>query len=146
MGHCESNGSGQYLFLYLYISFCLNWIFSESQGFILVYSVTYRPSFEALDVLYQSMRRIKQGNPIFILVGTKCDRTQEREVSKADGAALARQYGCDFIEASAMTTQNVERLFINLIRSLRQTHDTTSKQEPHQPVKKEREPCKCVIL
>ena len=57
----------------------------------------------------------------------------------ADGAALARKFGCDFMETSAKTTQNIERLFINLIRSLRQTLDTESKQEPHQSAKKERE-------
>ena len=81
-----------------------------------------------------------------MLVGTGCDRTQDREVSKADGAVLARQFGCDFIETSAKTTQNVERLFINLVRSLRQTSDMKSKQEPRQSAKKEREPCECVIL
>ena len=80
-----------------------------------------------------------------MLVGAKCDRTQDREVSKADGAALARQYGCDFIEVSAKTTQNVERLFINLVRSLRQTND--AKQEPRQSAKKNQgKPCQCVIL
>ena len=80
-----------------------------------------------------------------MLVGAKCDRTQDREVSKADGAALARQYGCDFIEVSAKTTQNVERLFINLVRSLRQTND--AKQEPRQSAKKNPgKPCQCVIL
>ena len=81
-----------------------------------------------------------------MLVGNKCDRTQEREVSKADGAALARRFGCEFMETSTKTTQNVERLFINLVRSLRQTSDTMSKQEPHQSVKKERKSCNCIIL
>ena len=92
------------------------------------------------------MLRIKEGNPIFMLVGNKCDMTLEREVSKADGAALARQYGCDFIETSAKTTQNVERLFINIVRSLRQISDTKPRQEPPQSAKKERKPCDCVIV
>ena len=144
MHHYVINGSGQCLFLYIPIPFFLNWIFSEGQGLILVYSVTSRSSFEYLEDFYQSMRRVKRGNPVFMLVGNKCDRTQKRQVSKADGAALARQYGCEFIETSAKTTQNVERLFINLVRSLREAKDR--KQEPHQSVKKEKEPCKCVIL
>jgi len=116
----------------------------DGQGFVLVYSVISRSSFELLESNYQSMRRIKPDNPIFMLVGNICDMTQERQVSKADGAALARRYGCEFIETSAKNTQNIERLFINLIRSLRQTKDT--KQEPRRSAKKEREPCKCVIL
>ena len=144
MKRCEINGSGQYFKLFLYSYPFLNWIFSDSQGFILVYSVTSRLSFNYLEAIYQSVRRIKEGNPVFMLVGNKCDRTRDREVSKVDGAALARQYGCDFIETSAKTTQNVERLFINLIRSLRQTKDT--QQEPHQSAKKERELCKCIIF
>ena len=148
MQHYVISGFGQYLFLYTPIHFFLNWILSEGQGFILVYSVTSRLSFDRLDVFHQSILKLERVNPIFILVGNKCDLMQEREVSKADGAALARRYGCEFIETLAKTTQNVKRLFINLIRSLRQTKDTKQEphQEPHQFAKEERKPCKCVIL
>ena len=126
-------------------------MFRDVQGLILVYSVTSRFSFEHLEVFHQSMRTWQHvgqgpGKLILMLVGTKCDMTQIREVTKADGAALARQYGCDFIETSAKTTQNVERLFINLVRSLRQTNNTESKQELRQSTKKERNPCECVIF
>ena len=95
------------------------------------------------------MRRVNGGNPIFILVGNQCDRSQERQVSKVDGAALAQQYGCDFIETSAKTSQNVERLFINIVRSLRQTNDTKTKQNPPRPspqsVKRKRKSHDCII-
>ena len=131
-------------YFYIPVHFFLTWIFSESQGFILVYSVTSRSSFEDLEEFHQSMRRVKRHNLIFMLVGNKCDMTQDRQVSKADGAALARQYGCEFIETSAKTAQNVQRLFINLVRSLRQTKDI--KQEPPQSVKKARKSCNCVIM
>jgi GTPase KRas protein len=47
------------------------------------------------------------------------DKEHEREVSKEDGAALARMFGCEFIETSAKTAQNVERVFTNLVRKLR---------------------------
>lgn len=93
----------------------------EGHGFILVYSIASRSTFNRLDVFRQSMRRVKRGDPIFVLVGNKCDKAYEREVSRDEGAALARQFGCEFIETSAKTAQNVERLFINLVRSLRQT-------------------------
>ena len=130
------------LFLYPPILFFLIWIFSAGQGFILVYSIASRYSFEHLEVTYQSMRSLKQGELIFMLVGTKCDmKAHEREVLKREGAALARQYGCEFIETSAKTTQNVDRLFINLVRSLRQTGSTEQ-----EPAKKGRKPCKCVIM
>jgi GTPase KRas protein len=53
-----------------------------------------------------------------MLVGNKCDKTYEREVSREEGAALARQFGCEFLETSAKTAQNVEQIFKNLVRSL----------------------------
>jgi len=92
---------------------------SEGQGFILVYSITSRSTFDRLEVFRQSMLRAKKQKPIFILVGNKCDKIYEREVSKDEGAALARSFGCSFLETSAKTAQNVELLFTNLVRALR---------------------------
>jgi len=116
----------------------------EGQGFILVYSIASRSTFERLEIFRQSMRRVKRGDPIFMLVGNKCDKTYEREVSKEEGAALARQFGCEFIETSAKTAQNVERLFMNLVRSLRQTRNIEPGTPP--PAKKEKKTSKCVIM
>ena len=80
-----------------------------------------------------------------MLVGNKCDKTYEREVSKEEGAALARQFGCEFIETSAKTAQNVERLFMNLVRSLRQTRNIEA--GPSAPMKKEKKKSsKCVVM
>ncbi|KAG6886487.1 hypothetical protein C0992_003735, partial [Termitomyces sp. T32_za158] len=112
----------------------------EGQGFILVYSIASRSTFDRLETFRQSMRRVKRGDPIFMLVGNKCDKTYEREVSKDEGAALARQFGCEFIETSAKTAQNVERLFTNLVRALRQTRSIESgvpgPVKPHEGKKK----------
>lgn len=118
---------------------------SEGQGFILVYSIASRSTFDRLEIFRQSMRRVKRGDPIFMLVGNKCDKTYEREVSKEEGAALARQFGCEFIETSAKTAQNVERLFMNLVRSLRQTRSI----EPGAPApakKEKKSKSKCVVM
>lgn len=67
------------------------------------------------------MLRVKRQKPIFMLVGNKCDKTYEREVSREEGQALARSFGCAFMETSAKTAQNVERLFTDLVRALRNT-------------------------
>jgi GTPase KRas len=91
------------------------------------------------------MRRVKRRDPIFMLVGNKCDKTSEREVSREEGATLARQFGCEFLETSAKTAQNVERLFMNLIRSLRQTRNIEP-GTPSQPTKEEKKSHKCVIM
>jgi len=54
-----------------------------------------------------------------MLVGNKCDRVTEREVSTQEGSALTRELGCDFVEASAKNCVNVERAFYDVVRQLR---------------------------
>ncbi|EJD55481.1 ras protein [Auricularia subglabra TFB-10046 SS5] len=93
----------------------------EGQGFILVYSIASRSTFDRLETFRQNMLRIKRGRPIFMLVGNKADKGYEREVSKEEGASLARSFGCEFLETSAKTAQNVDRLFVDLVRLLRMT-------------------------
>jgi len=117
----------------------------EGQGFILVYSIASRSTFERLDIFRQSMRRVKRGDPIFMLVGNKCDKNHEREVSSAEGLALARQFGCDFLETSAKTAQNVDRLFMDLVRALRQTRSMEAAPFLGGPVKQAKK-SKCIIL
>ncbi|KAF9557875.1 ras protein [Agrocybe pediades] len=126
----------------------------EGQGFILVYSIASRSTFDRLEIFRQSMKRVKRYEPIFMLVGNKCDKTFEREVSKEEGAALARQFGCEFLETSAKTAQNVERLFTNLVRSLRQNRPLEPappapihKKEKEKEKEKEKKPkSKCVVM
>ena len=56
-----------------------------------------------------------------MLVGNKCDKTYEQEVSKDEGVALAHSFGCPFMETSAKTAHSIELLFTNLVRALRTT-------------------------
>jgi GTPase KRas len=67
------------------------------------------------------MLRVKRAQPVFYLVGNKCDKEYEREVQPAEGRELARAFGCPFLETSAKTATNVEALFTNLVRSLRES-------------------------
>lgn len=120
---------------------------SEGQGFILVYSIASRSTFERLEVFRQSMLKVKRQKPIFMLVGNKCDKTYEREVSREEGIALARTFGCDFMETSARTAYNVELLFTNLVRALRQTkrlENAGSNGKPDKPPKDPKK--KCVVM
>ncbi|KAF7339961.1 Ras protein [Mycena venus] len=118
----------------------------EGQGFILVYSIASRSTFDRLEVFRQSVRRAKRGDPILMLVGNKADKTYEREVSKEEGAALARQFGCEFIETSAKTALNVERVFTSLVRALRQTRNLEPGSAPNPGRPREREKKKCIIF
>ena len=60
----------------------------------------------------EPIRRVKKRDPILMmLVGNKCDKVQQREVSREEGAALAQHFGCNFLETSGKTGQNVEDMF-----------------------------------
>jgi GTPase KRas len=55
-----------------------------------------------------------------MLVGNKSDQVMEREVLTQEGRALAHKPGCEFVEASAKSHENVEKAFYDVVRVLRQ--------------------------
>jgi GTPase KRas protein len=87
------------------------WI-RDGEGFVLVYSIVSRSTFERVDRFKEQIARVKDTafSPL-VLVGNKCDRLAEREVSADEGRALAKQLGCEFVEASAKINTNVEKVF-----------------------------------
>ncbi|RMZ87590.1 hypothetical protein DV736_g5184, partial [Chaetothyriales sp. CBS 134916] len=90
------------------------------EGFLLVYSITSRQSFEEIQTFQQQILRVKDKDyfPI-ILVGNKCDLESDRVVSRDEGQALARQFNCKFIETSAKNRINVDNAFYDLVREIR---------------------------
>ncbi|MCJ1486461.1 Ras GTPase [Schaereria dolodes] len=90
------------------------------EGFLLVYSIASRQSFEEIQTFQQQILRVKDKDyfPI-IIVGNKCDLDGEREVSRQEGESIARQYGCKFIETSAKSRINVDNAFYDIVREIR---------------------------
>jgi GTPase KRas len=58
-----------------------------------------------------------------MLVGNKADRSTEREISIAEGRALATDLGCLFTETSAKTCSNVELAFYEVVRQIRRQRE-----------------------
>lgn len=113
------------------------WI-RDGEGFVLVYSISSRSSFTRIKRFHHQIQRVKEscasspsfpGSPLsaaspelpvpIMLVGNKSDRVTEREVSTQEGHALARELGCEFVEASAKNCINVEKAFYDVVRILR---------------------------
>jgi GTPase KRas protein len=93
-----------------------------SEGYMLIYSVTSRASFDSISRLCRQLLRIKDTNYFpMIVVGNHCDRESDRQVSKEEGEALARSFGCPFLEASVDAEQrgNVKEAFYDLVREIR---------------------------
>ncbi|KAK3682250.1 small G-protein Ras2 [Podospora appendiculata] len=101
-------------------------------GFVIVYSITCRSSFEQVLRHYvQAMRMDKWPGPRpAILVGNKSDETALWKVSFEEGRALARELGCQFVEMSARDLVNVKETFHRLVRAIRQTPESPSNVLP----------------
>ncbi|KAJ5234543.1 uncharacterized protein N7469_003711 [Penicillium citrinum] len=120
------------------------WI-RDGEGFVLVYSITSRASFSRITKFYNQIKMVKEsassgspsgpsylaspmsagstGPPLpvpVMLVGNKSDKAVERAVSAQEGQALAKELGCEFVEASAKNCINVEKAFYDVVRMLRQ--------------------------
>jgi len=95
------------------------WI-RECEGFVIIYSITAKTSFEQVSVFKEQVMRVKDSDKLpIMLVGNKCDLEDKREVETHEGEALAKSIGCQFKEASAKTRINVEEAFYDLVREIR---------------------------
>ncbi|KAF7424284.1 Ras GTPase [Pleurotus ostreatus] len=90
------------------------------EGFLLVYSITSRNSFEEISTFHQQILRVKDQDSFpVIVVANKCDLEYERQVGMNEGRDLAKHFGCKFIETSAKQRINVDEAFCNLVREIR---------------------------
>ncbi|KAF9113145.1 Ras GTPase [Mortierella sp. AM989] len=103
----------------------------SGEGFLLVYSITSRNSFEEISTFYQQILRVKDKDffPI-ILVANKCDLEHERQVSTHEGRELAKQFSSRLIETSAKQRINVDESFYNLVREIRRFNKETHSSQP----------------
>merc|ERR1712157_217327 len=93
--------------------------FRGAQGILLVYDVTDRRSFESIRNWISQIQQHADVHVNKILVGNKCDMTDEKVVSTEEGQKLAKEFGIDFWEASAKNDINVEDSFICIARGVK---------------------------
>lgn len=90
------------------------------QGFLCVYAITSRSSFDEISSFREQILRVKDADKVpMVVVGNKCDLESERQVSKAEGQDLAKSFNCPFLETSAKSRINVEESFFELVREIR---------------------------
>ena len=61
------------------------------EGFLLVYSIESRQSFNELEIFYQQILRMKDSESFpMIIVGTKCDLEYQRQVPASGSSQSSR--------------------------------------------------------
>lgn len=105
----------------------------EAEGFVLVYSITDRDSFEKVKKLRERVAMVQNDTVPIILVGNKADLEHERRVPTNEGQELATSFGCPFIEVSAKTGLRIEALFETIVVNVRKSKGLPESALPINP-------------
>ena len=87
------------------------WI-SYGEGFILLFDINDKESFDILESKYNRILKGKHGIEVpIVLVGNRKDLEGERKVSSNEAARLAYSWGIEYIEANTKNNLNCKESF-----------------------------------
>ncbi|MCJ1472853.1 GTP-binding protein [Lambiella insularis] len=103
--------------------------FMGIHGYMLVYSVASRESFEMVSIIRDKILNHLGADWVpLVIVGNKSDlKNEQRQVPTEQGAKLAEQFHCGFTEASARLNSNVSEAFELMIAEVEKS------QNPSEP-------------
>ncbi|CAK5271984.1 unnamed protein product [Mycena citricolor] len=85
--------------------------FRAAAGALLVYDITSRASFSAVERWLGEVRDYADAGAVVMLVGNKTDLAHLRAVSTEEGRMFAEKHSLLFLETSALDASNVESAF-----------------------------------
>lgn len=116
----------------------------SGEGFLLVFSVTDRNSFDELVRFHKQILRVKDRDEFpMMMVGNKADLEHQRTVAMEEAQTLARQLKIPYIECSAKIRMNVDQSFYELVRIVRKFQ--LAERPPAKPSSKNNKN-KCIII
>ncbi|KAG9509383.1 Ras-related protein Ral-A, partial [Fragariocoptes setiger] len=94
--------------------------FRTGEGFLCVFSITEQESLAAIEEFREQILRVKnKENVPILLVGNKADLEDRRTVSQEAAKDKAEQWNIGYLETSAKTRQNVDAVFLELMREIK---------------------------
>ncbi|KAK9481337.1 small GTPase superfamily [Lipomyces japonicus] len=88
-------------------------------GYVLVYSITSRSSFDMIRVIRDKILNNTGTESIpVVIVGNKSDLGSQRKVETVEGKNLAIEWNCPFVETSARHNANIAKVFELLIAEI----------------------------
>jgi len=120
----------------------------SGEGFLLVFSLTDRSSFEEIYKFHKQVLRVKDRDvfPILI-VGNKSD-LPNRQVSQSDIENMAKQLKAPYIECSAKLRINIDEAFFELVRLVRrfQSVERSAQEKAEAEEGNKKKKSKCTLL
>ncbi|XP_017775281.1 PREDICTED: ras-related protein M-Ras-like [Nicrophorus vespilloides] len=119
----------------------------KGDGFLLVYSVTDKNSYEHIPHFHTQILRVKDRDVYpMLLVANKVDLVHLRKVTEEQGRELAHKLGIPYIETSAKDPPlNIDATFHEVVRIVRNEAATKDKKRrKFRQIKKKME--NCVII
>ena len=110
-----------------------------------MFSITEPESFAATSEFREQILRVKSDENIpFLLVGNKADLEDKRQVSTDEAKAKAEEWSVPYVETSAKTKANVDKVFFDLMREIK-NRKIDDGAKPSNRVRR-RKKKKCIIL
>merc|ERR1712154_634475 len=89
-----------------------------ADGILLVYDITDKQSFTNINTWIRSIEQNADDSISKIIIGNKCDLLEDRVVISEHGKILANQFNVPFYETSAKNDINVQKVFIDVARTI----------------------------
>jgi len=103
----------------------------EGRGFLLVYNITDRATFDEISVLYNKILRAKDQDKVpMVIAGNKSDLKNEadkNQVTTKNLKDLAEKWGCPWFETSAKEKVHNEECFYEVVREIRRQENKQKK-------------------
>ncbi|KAK7110821.1 ras-related protein Ral-a-like isoform X2 [Littorina saxatilis] len=120
--------------------------FRTGEGFLCVFSIKEQESFQATQEFREQILRVKNDENIpFLLVGNMIDLKDQRQVTYEEALKRAQEWRVPYVETSAKTCVNVDKVFYDLMREIRSRKMEAIRQNNGKQKKREKKR-KCTIL
>eukprot|EP00474_Spongospora_subterranea_P008583 CRZ09041.1 hypothetical protein [Spongospora subterranea] len=90
-----------------------------AMGILLVYDVTDEQSFLNIRNWIRNIEQHAADSVNKILIGNKCDMTEDKKIETSRGSALAAEYSISFFETSAKSDINVTEAFMSIAKDIK---------------------------
>ena len=103
--------------------------FKSTHAILLCFAIDDRASFDALNNWMAQVAANAPKNVLLVLVGNKADLQQKRVILQEEAEAMAHHFSVKFVEVSALSGENVEKVFKEIAAELVERFDQEKKQE-----------------